>query len=373
MNFNNIKNKILNKFILVTLLASTTFLFGCTNQAEEAKKLGFADVAEMKKMKENGFLSKSQFNEADAKKLGFENYEEMQEAEKIKGLDPLEYILEKKWSLWNTKCDPLRETYMVFSKDEPFGFYVFMHNKKQMGNQTAEHQYKIISNNSIYRIGRIYLRGNNMLESLVNDPDQTYATEQETKITLITPRKIKIESTNKSIDLEKLLKSRQIGYEEKFSTATSELCEGEDNSSKAKVSMNKTSENFLIGRCTWSSETVNLKSCQPLEVAQYLKLNNEMISYTTWGDSELIIRVLGRGAFIETKVSLEYKKINSNTIDVVVNGRNNCIITDRYTFKSNNIFMEPVSQVGNCTEDQKAAFNYQKSNGIENIKYIELK
>ena len=46
-----------------------------------------------------------------------------------------------------------------------------------MGTQTTKHQYKIISNNSIHRIDRIYLRGNNMLESLLSDPDQTYATE----------------------------------------------------------------------------------------------------------------------------------------------------------------------------------------------------
>lgn len=67
---------------LVFIALVAFFLTACSNPEEEAKKLGFSDVAEMTALQKEGFKSKSEYTkkmEEEAKKNGFNTLAEMKE------------------------------------------------------------------------------------------------------------------------------------------------------------------------------------------------------------------------------------------------------------------------------------------------------
>ncbi len=66
------------KSFLVAVCVS--LLVGCGPSLEDAKKLGFESVDEMKSLQAQGFKNKSEYGESEAKKLGFSNFDEMKKA-----------------------------------------------------------------------------------------------------------------------------------------------------------------------------------------------------------------------------------------------------------------------------------------------------
>jgi flagellar biosynthesis GTPase FlhF len=71
--------KISRKTIAMTIFA--VLLFGCGREADEAKKLGFASVDEMKEAHTKGWHTKEKFEEdADAKRKGYASGTEMKKA-----------------------------------------------------------------------------------------------------------------------------------------------------------------------------------------------------------------------------------------------------------------------------------------------------
>ena len=68
--------------LLKTILASAvvSLLLGCSGEADEAKKLGFANVDEMKQVQAKGWHSKERFDEDEAKLAGYNSVVEMKNA-----------------------------------------------------------------------------------------------------------------------------------------------------------------------------------------------------------------------------------------------------------------------------------------------------
>lgn len=63
-------------------IALCTLLVACSNPEEDAKKLGFSDVAEMTALQKEGFKTKSEYikkMEEDARRMGFINWAEMKD------------------------------------------------------------------------------------------------------------------------------------------------------------------------------------------------------------------------------------------------------------------------------------------------------
>jgi hypothetical protein len=79
----------------MSLLLLTVLLAACSNPEEEAKKLGFSDVAEMTALQKEGFKTKSEYTqkiEDDAKKLGFSDVAEMTAMQKDGYKTKAEYL-----------------------------------------------------------------------------------------------------------------------------------------------------------------------------------------------------------------------------------------------------------------------------------------
>jgi hypothetical protein len=70
-----------NMKLIFTCLFTCFLLLGCSNEEDEAKKLGFSNVEEMKKFHSEGWHSKERYNEDLAKSKGFKSFQEMVIAE----------------------------------------------------------------------------------------------------------------------------------------------------------------------------------------------------------------------------------------------------------------------------------------------------
>lgn len=75
-----------NKLTLISVIAATFSVYGCGNgEADEAKKLGFASVDEMKQIHAKGWHTKARYDEDEAIKQGYKSVAEMRaEIEKKK-------------------------------------------------------------------------------------------------------------------------------------------------------------------------------------------------------------------------------------------------------------------------------------------------
>lgn len=353
--------------IKIALVSASMIMFvGCADD-DEAKALGFNNVNEMKEIHAKGWHTKQRYEEDLAKTAGFSSATKMNWISELTESDPFEYIKNKKWSLWNRECDPLIESYIIFREDKPLGFLVSMSGIITESKQKSVQKFETLSAVSVHRTGALYIAGNEMLEPYVSDPDGTIAISQDSEITLIAPNKIKAVTKTKNINIEALANGK-ITYTNSVDNSIHHLCNSNEASKNAEHDNLTTNgqasrtgsskDNFLIGHCTWEkgSFPFDMHDCNAKSFALELKKrDNGMLSYITWGQSEVVIQVVGNGFYNKLIVPVTYDIQNRSSIIATIHGKNRCDGKDRYTLENSKLIVQYLEQTGDCSDEQKAA------------------
>jgi hypothetical protein len=121
------------------------------------------------------------------------------------------------------------------------------------------------------------------------------------------------------------------------------------------------SRNFLIGSCTWEISDLKITSCDPKDVALISKQVRGPTVYQMWEKENITIKIFGKNIeMLEYIFPVKYKILKNESIEVIVNGKNNCIVVELYSLKFGNLYRRATSQSGGCNQAQVRAFEMDR-------------
>lgn len=309
-----------------------------------AKDFGFDNYEEMLEANKNGFKYKKEVNDAEAREKGFVDYEEMMYAMQLNKIkDPIKYIQNKKWGSIFTKgkCDPLGKSFIRFMPDN---IESYLNGEEKSGYFTSFHEFEKLSEKSIKITTKSFLTGGPYAYKI---PEPA---THERIITLITPGKIKIDLTSNIFDVSELLEGR-LKFETISETGIHELCAKDFNDKNNTIysADGNNQNNFLVGRCSFVNGDLSYKNCNPVHVAEVLEENNKGPTvYFTWGQENVIQRLVGKGMYNEIVLPVSYKMVGEKTIEVTTKEGANCVRKSEYTLNPPHFDVLNTRQDGYC-------------------------
>lgn len=137
--------------------------------------------------------------------------------------NPLERLLDKKWSLGDLKCDLNGGAYTVYSEEAVGGSTFYAGGKPTGSSQPQWHRYTVLDKDTVRYERRIYADNNSMMVQSLGSPATLVAKDIQI-IKLEGNEKLSKKTEITSLDLTWVLKNRKPKYVTKLETSSSRLC-----------------------------------------------------------------------------------------------------------------------------------------------------
>jgi hypothetical protein len=148
--------------------------------------------------------------------------QEANNQKKIKNQKILDTLFVSKWSLGNIPCDFNGGLYKQYSENFKMGIRLFINGKITETGQKVEKKFTVNDDGSITLVYKIYAQGNNLMEKMTGSANSVVSVTTENL--RVDGRKLFVESNDKKIDLDKLLKKQGISYKSKITKSVGTKC-----------------------------------------------------------------------------------------------------------------------------------------------------